>query len=379
MKNILLEEEINNFRRLSGLLNEAAPGPATWVASLLSKITKKSLSDDVIKAFEPLVNSGKITIDGATKTIKSINWRSLTNDEVKLLFKSDEMVGLMDEVIKTNKIRTSKPAMQTYTGNFKKIMDGYVAGKAETRISSSGGSQAGSTGATIKPPKPTNPVNTFKIPEIDLDIPDFWKMDENATTAALKNIFPKASSSDLQKIVNNLNKMKLTDQAAFDIALKDAVKSFGPVYLEKINNPGYWSKVTSKYAALPKWGKIIFWFCATPVGYHLLKGLGVPVDTTLGSVIDGWKGIAKDQAASLKGDGQSTTPTPDQNQGQTYSFDDNGMLQWLSKAYPTTKIADYELTKMTTPFVGYGVKLKTGGDGKVYNFKYENGNYQKID
>jgi hypothetical protein len=40
MKNILLEEEINNFRRLSGLLNEAAPGPATWVASLLSKITK---------------------------------------------------------------------------------------------------------------------------------------------------------------------------------------------------------------------------------------------------------------------------------------------------------------------------------------------------
>lgn len=131
---LLLEEEINKFKKLSGMLKEAAPGPQAWISSLISKIAKKSLSDDVVMAFEPLINSGKIAIDRSARVIKSIDWKSLTDDEVELLFRSNEMVDIMEEVIKANNISTSKIAMQNYSGNFKKIMDGYVTGKAQPRI-----------------------------------------------------------------------------------------------------------------------------------------------------------------------------------------------------------------------------------------------------
>jgi hypothetical protein len=177
------------------------------------------------------------------------------------------------------------------------------------------GSKAGSSSVTPAPnpkPKPNDPVNTFKLPDIDIDIPDFWRMDDKATRSALKNMFPKAPSSDLEKIVSNLRNMKLTNQADFDSALKSAVGGFGPKYKDILTKPSTWSKVSSKYAALPKWGKIIFWIATVPVGYKLLKGLGVPVDKTLGALIDGWREIAGDARDSVKKDDNTaaTTTTP---------------------------------------------------------------------
>jgi hypothetical protein len=65
------------------------------------------------------------------------------------------------------------------------------------------------------------------------------------------------------------------------------------------------------------------------------------------------------------------------NQTGTYGFDDNGILQWLIKTYPNTPASAYDTPrKVTSPYNGYGVKLKTGGNEIM--FKYENGNYQQV-
>lgn len=169
MKNkLLLEEEIQKFKKLSGIIDEATT-PTNWISSLISKVSKTALPDVVVREFEPLVNAGKIGINKSTKTITMIDWAKLTDDEVKLLFRSDELVDIMEEIIKANGIKTSPAAMMAYKGNFKKIMTGYVAGKAESRITSSAGSQAASTGANpnaLRPntsPAPTKP-KTGELP-----------------------------------------------------------------------------------------------------------------------------------------------------------------------------------------------------------------------
>ena len=84
-KNILLEEEIVKIKRLSGI-NEAAIGSTQWIAKLIAKITATPLSDDVISAFEPLITNGRIAINKNTKTITSIDWAKIADDEVELLF-----------------------------------------------------------------------------------------------------------------------------------------------------------------------------------------------------------------------------------------------------------------------------------------------------
>jgi hypothetical protein len=161
-------------------------------------------------------------------------------------------------------------------------------------------------------------------------------------------------------MVVSLRNMKITDQAAFEKAFKNAVSGFGPRYQEILTKTSNWSKVTSRYAALPTWGKIIFWLCTTPIGYNLLKGLGVPVDKTLGKVIEGWKGMFADQVNSVTGNDSNNSS----NTGN------------LSKTYPVTPTSDYELRKLTTPYNGYAVKLK-GGSVEL-TFKHENGNYTKV-
>ena len=227
-----------------------------------------------------------------------------------------------------------------------------------------------------KPPKPADPINTFKVPDFEIEIPNFWKMDEKATRAALKNKFPKAGSSDIEKMVIGLRNMKITDQAAFEKAFGDAVSGFGPKYKEILTKPGNLSKLNSRYQALPQWGKIIFWLCATPVGYGIAKNVfGAPVDKILGKVIEGWKGIWNDQINSVTGN-DSNNSSNSGNQTTTYSFDDSGVLQYLSKTYPVTPTSDYELRKLTTPYNGYAVKLK-GGSVEL-TFKHENGNYTKV-
>lgn len=126
MKNNL-NEEIEKFRKLSGVLNEAT-GPTSWVAEFLGMIKAgvKRVPDDLLKSDElkDLVKSGKVTLTAA-KGIQSIDWAKLSVDEIMVLFKWDYILDTFKQLVTKNKIDVSETAIDTYKGSFKKIADAY--------------------------------------------------------------------------------------------------------------------------------------------------------------------------------------------------------------------------------------------------------------
>lgn len=138
---------------------------------------------------------------------------------------------------------------------------------------------------------------------------------------------------------------------------------------------GFWKRAWSKIsndpaAAIDKAGRssalLLKW-----VTILSLLGSGAAITFAFRDKIMKWLGL----------EGESIIPdiTPPNlgNQTGTYGFDDNGILQWLIKTYPNTPASAYEAPrKVTSPYNGYGVKLKTGGNEIM--FKYENGNYQQV-
>ncbi len=144
-KNILLEEEIAKIKKLSGI-NEAAPGPTQWITKLIAQIANTPLSDDVIREFEPLINSGKIAINKNAKKITSIDWANIADDEVELLFRSSELAAVFKQIIKDNNIATDATAVALYSPRFKKIVNGYKKGKGNPISSGSSSAPGSGTG-----------------------------------------------------------------------------------------------------------------------------------------------------------------------------------------------------------------------------------------
>ena len=91
--------------------------------------SRDALTDTDLKKFEPLIKNGKITVNEKYRIVENIDWKKLSDDEVDLLFTSDYFIKLMDEVVKSNNIKTSPAAMMAYTGQFKRIMQAYVKAK----------------------------------------------------------------------------------------------------------------------------------------------------------------------------------------------------------------------------------------------------------
>jgi hypothetical protein len=375
-----LNEQINRIKQLlnikeSSVIEEAGNPIMAVIKKLIPDLEEKittALEKELGKALSASTDKEiEVALKSATM--------AATRKEIAAAIYAVEK-NMIDDVFKKYNMSIPTDASKAYVelqdnglnrGILKDIVGEWKAGGK--------GASSSATPPTPPPPapkpKPADPTNTFKVPDFELEIPNFWKMDEKATRAALKNMFPKAGSSDIEKMVVSLRNMKITDQAAFEKAFKNAVSGFGPRYQEILTKTSNLSKITSRYAALPTWGKIIFWLCTTPIGYNLLKGLGVPVDKTLGKVIEGWKGMFADQVNSVTGN-DSNNSSNSGNQTTTYSFDDSGVLQYLSKTYPVTPTSDYELRKLTTPYNGYAVKLK-GGSVEL-TFKHENGNYTKV-
>jgi hypothetical protein len=134
-KNILLEEEIAKIKKLSGI-NEAT-GPTQWITKLIAQIANTPLSDDVIREFEPLINSGKIAVNKNAKKVTKVDWAVLADDEVELLFRSPELANVFKQIIKDNNIATDATAVALYSPKFKKIITGYKNGKKKPIVSSS--------------------------------------------------------------------------------------------------------------------------------------------------------------------------------------------------------------------------------------------------
>jgi hypothetical protein len=145
MKNEILEE-INRMRVLGGILNEAA-SPTSILPSLIAKITRTSLDDVILKAFEVLEQRGVVAIDKAAKTLTKIDWQRLTDDELKLLFSAKPLRDALEEVATKVGVDITSPAQRmTFKGNFKRIVKGYD--DAASSLISSGGSKTTSTAST---------------------------------------------------------------------------------------------------------------------------------------------------------------------------------------------------------------------------------------
>ncbi len=232
----------------------------------------------------------------------------------------------------------------------------------------SGGSSAASGAAGSSAPAPSS----FTIPQIEVQLGNVNLLDREAVLARLKNLFPKAPSSDLTKIVNNLEKAEIRTQMEFDKAYAEAVNGYGPQYQKVLKDPGTYRKAKNVYDGLGKWQKRVFWAVLIVGGYKALKSVGIPVDKATGWLLKGMADMVKDQAEGVKT--EFTGGGTGNSAGSTYSFDDSGILEWLGKEYPSTPKDQYILRKTND---GYGVKVKTGGDGKEYMFKYENGTYKQ--
>jgi hypothetical protein len=125
-----LNEQIQAFRKLTGLLlNE---GPGELLTRLISKLTKVSLEDAAITAFEGLEKKGLLTIDKASKTIKTINWPALADADLKLLFKSRTVRTMFEEAAKESGVDITNAVMtRSLGGNFKKLLNGYKQAESE--------------------------------------------------------------------------------------------------------------------------------------------------------------------------------------------------------------------------------------------------------
>jgi hypothetical protein len=128
MKESIISEELNNFKRLSGLLNESTR-PAQWLAEFLGlmKSSTKKLPQTLLQADEvkDMVRQGKLSLS-TTKVITGIDWRKITQDELEYLLKNwDEMFNTIREMIKQKKIPMDSAAVQSYTGSWGKLARAY--------------------------------------------------------------------------------------------------------------------------------------------------------------------------------------------------------------------------------------------------------------
>ena len=155
------------------------------------------------------------------------------------------------------------------------------------------------TTGTIAPPSTAGTIPNFNIPNLNTTVLNqAWKMDVAATRAAIKGQFPKASSRDIEIMVQGLEKTK--DQASFDIAIKDAVENFKPTYVANLSNPGNMEIIRKRWNLLQGYQKFIIGLAATIIGYRSLKAAGVPVEQLGGWLTGGAKEIANDQFNSTK-------------------------------------------------------------------------------
>ena len=214
--NLLLEEEIEKIKRLSGL-NEAAGGPNQAIARLIATIQSTPLSDDVIREFEVLANGGKISINKSSKKITSIIWKDLSDDEVKLLFKSQEISDIFKKILNDNNIATDPTAIALYSPNLKKIIKGYEDAKNLPKIS--GGSSAGGSAGSNAMSDPIDSIIN-KLDDIDVDEIDINEI-----------IRRNATNPRFQEYRVILRGIPMTDEvrnmmlAAYDIIGKDPVKA----------------------------------------------------------------------------------------------------------------------------------------------------------
>jgi hypothetical protein len=318
MKQRTLLEEIKRIHEISGikmeflseeLINE---GPvekemARIVTSFFTNIEK-----------EILIGTKKYTLTQAQKIVGKIGSKTLTTDEITVIkaltkqaiaadraiitnLTSDifgELQKLQGRTLRTKYFSEVKAAMKNILPDdeVKNVVNGV---KTKINATVTPKPNTGTSTGTSTPPSTTGTIPNFNIPNLNTTVLNqAWKMDVAATRAAIKGQFPKASSRDIEIMVQGLSKTK--DQATFDIAIKDAVENFKPTYAANLNKPGNMEIIRKRWNLLPGWGKWLVGLSTTIVGYRTLKAAGVPIDDFGGWFTGGVKEIGADQFNSTK-------------------------------------------------------------------------------
>lgn len=259
MKNEILEE-INRMKVLGGILNEAA-GPTSILPSLIAKITRTSLDDAILKAFEVLEQRGVVAIDKAAKTLTKIDWQRLTDDELKLLFRAKPLRDALEEVATKVGVNINSPAQRmTFKGNFKRIVNGYddAANSIITGGSSSVGGKAGTTVANIAIdveqhitkyfPNITSDKNIFnslvndikpKLANLDTKgqidfITNKCESLEKQIGESLKNLTNSESVESAEAMKKSLNIIRV---------IKQKLKKYGPLSYSKTDTVKFWASI----------------------------------------------------------------------------------------------------------------------------------------
>lgn len=259
MKNEILEE-INRMKVLGGMLNEAA-GPTSILPSLIAKITRTSLDDAILKAFEVLEQRGVVAIDKAAKTLTKIDWQRLTDDELKLLFRAKPLRDALEEVATKVGVDINSPAQRmTFKGNFKRIVNGYDDA-ASNIITGGGSSTGGKVGTTVANigidveqhltkyfPNITSDKNIFNSLVNDIK-PKLANLD---TKGQIDFITNKCESLERQigESLKNLTNSESAETAAsmkksLDIlrVIKQKFKKYGPLSYSKTDSVKFWSSI----------------------------------------------------------------------------------------------------------------------------------------
>lgn len=258
MKNEILEE-INRMKVLGGMLNEAA-SPTSILPSLIAKITRTSLDDAILKAFEVLEQRGVVAIDKAAKTLTKIDWQRLTDDELKLLFRAKPLRDALEEVATKVGVNINSPAQRmTFKGNFKRIVSGYddAANSIITGGSSVGG-KAGTTVANIAIdveqhitkyfPNITSDKNIFnslvndikpKLANLDTKgqidfITNKCESLEKQIGESLKNLTNSESVESAEAMKKSLNILRV---------IKQKLKKYGPLSYSKTDTVKFWASI----------------------------------------------------------------------------------------------------------------------------------------
>lgn len=105
-----LNEQIDKFKKLTGLLTEAWLNPG-WATALFSRMRTRLIPDYVQTAFKDLVTSGKIKFN-TNKTFREIQFNLFTQQEVELFFRSKEVREGLEEFLSHSGLDINSPAFR---------------------------------------------------------------------------------------------------------------------------------------------------------------------------------------------------------------------------------------------------------------------------
>lgn len=323
MKAQNLTEEINRIKEILNFDNPSIIEEQLW-KTLIKRVApnlQKQFFADLEKTLGKKLTAA--TEEEVVTAIKSAEMATMRKLIAKEVYNAEKQT--IDNILKkydlTNKAQakaalTELSANGVHPGLRREVV---ALSKAENKTARA----AAPKPAVPKPaaPKPATPK--LNVPDIERTITSSPIFSETEVLNKLKLSFPGAKSSHLAKMVENFKNANFKSQKSFDIAYRDAINAYEPIYQKHLLEPTIYKRMKGEYDKLGKYGKIMFWVVAIPGGYNLLKFVGVPVEGLTGWVIDSWKNIGKEQVKGVTKKNNDDNASSDSTENSEAKYQNN--------------------------------------------------------